>query len=205
MRNHEHEPVKRFYLWIIFYYLFRVLEKREGRKHVCITRIFEIEKERRMERLLFQRLEKGREWGDIDAGEGRKLARRSSKRASLVVSWDIFNTPVSVIHRIGCFFSVGEVEREREFLSYLRCTKEFFISRVYIYTCIYVLVTRCALLIHQVKFQIKEFVPVCSPISEWRFFNSVESYRLYNRYAGSMRIRKCARWCHGHKWVPRSS
>lgn len=136
MRNHEHEPVKRFYLWIIFYYLFRV-RALEGRNHVCITRIFEIEKERRMERLLFQRLEKGREWGDIDAGEGRKLARRSSKRASLVVSWDIFNTPVSVIHRIGCFFSVGEVEREREFLSYLRCTKEFFISRVYIYIRVY--------------------------------------------------------------------
>lgn len=138
MRNHEHEPVKRFYLWIIFYYLFRVLEKREGRKHVCITRIFEIEKERRMERLLFQRLEKGREWGDIDAGEGRKLARRSSKRASLVVSWDIFNTPVSVIHRIGCFFSVGEVERESFFCLIWDARKnslfpEYIYIRVYMY------------------------------------------------------------------------
>lgn len=140
MRNHEHEPVKRFYLWIIFYYLFRVLEKREGRKHVCITRIFEIEKERRMERLLFQRLEKEREWGDIDAGEGRKLARRSSKRASLVVSWDIFNTPVSVIHRIGCFFSVGEVERESFFCLIWDARKnslfpEYIYIYVYICTC----------------------------------------------------------------------
>lgn len=138
MRNHEHEPVKRFYLWIIFYYLFRV-RALEGRNHVCITRIFEIEKERRMERLLFQRLEKGREWGDIDAGEGRKLARRSSKRASLVVSWDIFNTSVSVIHRIGCFFSVSEVERESFCLIWDARKNSLFPEYIYIRVYMYLL------------------------------------------------------------------
>lgn len=79
--------------------------------------------------------ERAREWRDIDAGEGRKLARRSSKRASLVVSWDIFNTPVSVIHRTVVFLRfLREVESKDRVLAarYLKRTKEFFISRVYL-------------------------------------------------------------------------
>lgn len=132
--------------WMIFCYLLVRVEcsKEEGKNHVCFTRIFEIEREREGEgwtgRIIVSTIgkrkgERAREWRDIDAGEGRKLARRSSKRASLVVSWDIFNTPVSVIHRTVVFLRfLREVESKNRVLAarYLKRTKEFFISRVYL-------------------------------------------------------------------------
>lgn len=159
-------------LWNWFYGVNNILlfigrSRRGGRKETMFAHEDfwnrKRERERRMKDYCFNDWKK-EGWGSEETStrgkEGRKLARRSSKRAFLVVSWDIFNSSVSVIHRtvvsLG-WFRDGEVERSSVCPLSEMHLKEFFISRVYIY--IYVLVTRCTLLTHRVKFQIKS-VPV---------------------------------------------
>lgn len=105
--------------------------------------------------------ERAREWRDIDAGEGRKLARRSSKRASLVVSWDIFNTPVSVIHGTVVFLRSEKWRARTEFWLPViwNARKNSLFPE---YTCY-------ALHIVDPPSEIPDKECACSPISEWRF------------------------------------